>query len=302
MSQTSWHSYPSIYNVGHAALAELFSDPVTIEEKVDGSQFSFGVFSGELRCRSKGQQLVVDDPEGMFIKAVDAVKSVLPQLKNGWTYRAEYLAKPKHNTLAYDRIPKNHLIIFDINPSEEAYLPYDEKQIEAERLGFECVPLLYYGHRPLLDGLRSLLDTVSILGGQKIEGFVIKNYQKFAADKKAVMGKHVSEAFKEVHKTDWRDRNPTQGDIVEIIAQSLRTPARWEKAVQHLREAGKITNSPQDISMLLKEVNVDILKECEQDIKTQLWKYAWGKIGRSVVRGLPEWYKDKLLKQQMESP
>jgi hypothetical protein len=39
---SSWHSYSSIYALGHKALAELFMEPVLIEEKVDGSQFSFG--------------------------------------------------------------------------------------------------------------------------------------------------------------------------------------------------------------------------------------------------------------------
>ena len=40
----SWHSFPSVYAVGHAALADLFLDDVIVEEKVDGSQFSFGLF------------------------------------------------------------------------------------------------------------------------------------------------------------------------------------------------------------------------------------------------------------------
>ena len=55
---TSWHSYPSIYALGHRYLEELLLDPVLVEEKVDGSQFSFGVFEHpegpELRCKSKG--------------------------------------------------------------------------------------------------------------------------------------------------------------------------------------------------------------------------------------------------------
>ena len=55
--ETSWHSYPSIFALGHRALAELFLDPVVVEEKVDGSQFSFGLFeeNGEhiLRARDR---------------------------------------------------------------------------------------------------------------------------------------------------------------------------------------------------------------------------------------------------------
>lgn len=297
---TSWHSYPSIFNVGHSALGELFSDNVIVEEKIDGSQFSFGLIEGELRCRSKGQQLVVDDPEGMFIKAVDQVKAIKDRLTPEWTYRAEYLAKSKHNSLAYDRAPTNNLIIFDINPSEEAYLGYDDKKVEASRLGFECVPLLYEGAQPTFELMKGWLEIVSCLGGQKIEGFVIKNYKKFGDSKKVLMGKHVSEAFKEVHKTDWRDRNPAAGDVIESVIQDYRTAARWDKAVQHLREEGKLENSPKDIALLLKEVNKDILKECESEIKERLWKFAWPKMSRGLVRGLPEWYKNKLLQGMAE--
>jgi len=38
------NSYPSIYNLGHHAIATLLDAPVLVEEKVDGSQFSFEAF------------------------------------------------------------------------------------------------------------------------------------------------------------------------------------------------------------------------------------------------------------------
>ena len=53
--------------MGHKAIAELLKGPVYVEEKVDGSQFSFGVDeNGEIRVRSKGCELVLDAPEKMF--------------------------------------------------------------------------------------------------------------------------------------------------------------------------------------------------------------------------------------------
>jgi len=55
----SWHSYPKVWNLGHPNIAMLFEEDVTVEEKIDGSQFSFGIFHGELKCRSRGQQLMV---------------------------------------------------------------------------------------------------------------------------------------------------------------------------------------------------------------------------------------------------
>ena len=295
---TSYHSYPKIYALGHSALKELFLDDVTVEEKVDGSQFSFGIINGNFRCRSKGAQINAEYPEQMFKEGVEIAKT-LP-IKDGWTYRAEYLQKPKHNSLAYDRIPNNHLILFDINTAEEEYLSYEEKRAEADRIGLETVPLLFHGKIDEPQKLLDLLSTVSILGGQNIEGFVIKNYKRFGADKKALMGKYVSEAFKEVHSNEWKNSNPNNGDIIQRLIMGLKTPARWSKAVQHIRERGELTDSPKDIGNLIKEVQHDIVTECKDEIKDALYQYAIKHIQRGVVGGLPEWYKEELMKKQFE--
>lgn len=42
MAIESWHSYPSIFSLGHKAIAELFLDPVTVEEKVETSPRDIG--------------------------------------------------------------------------------------------------------------------------------------------------------------------------------------------------------------------------------------------------------------------
>lgn len=69
IESNSWHSYPSSFAIGHRALKELLYDPVIVEEKVDGSQFSFGLFKNEetgaleYKCRSKGAQLNLEAPE-----------------------------------------------------------------------------------------------------------------------------------------------------------------------------------------------------------------------------------------------
>ena len=79
---TSWHSYPSIYALGHKAVADIFVEPVLIEEQIDGSQFSFGIFETNrdmpntelagytLRCRSKRAEILPLAPDKMFQAAV----------------------------------------------------------------------------------------------------------------------------------------------------------------------------------------------------------------------------------------
>lgn len=302
-ASTSWHSYPKIFALGHRGIAEIFHDPVVIEEKVDGSQFSFGRFGGELRCRSKGATIDVLHPEKMFRKAVEVAGS-LP-LVDGWTYRAEYLEKPKHNALAYDRVPKNHLMLFDVNTGHEEYVSVSAKQAEADRLGIECVARISQGGSYKDSGpgpIVAMLDRTSVLGGQKIEGLVIKNYHRFGPDKKALMGKYVSEAFKEVHKGAWRETNPETKDILQKLALKYTTPARWAKAVQHMREAGQLTDTPKDIGELIQRAQQDILDECRDEIRDVVFEWAWNKVRRQLTSGLPQWYKALLLDQQFAGP
>lgn len=313
---TSWHSYPSIFNVGHKAIADLLTVEVQIEEKVDGSQFSFGIFPNTdtpvvrleqgvpygIRCRSKGATMHPDAPVDMFKLALKAVKDRVALLHPGWTYRGEFLAKPKHNALAYDRTPKDNIIIFDICTGHEEYLSYAEKAQEAQRIGLECVPLLHSGMVTDIDQFRGFLNRTSVLGGPKIEGVVIKpiGYKLFGPDKKVLLGKFVGEEFKEAHKATWGESNPTGKDIIQLISDKYRHVGRWAKAIQHLRDAGRIQDAPQDIGPILQEIPLDIEKECKEEIQDALWKWAWPHIKRGVIRGFPEWYKEKLLEKQFE--
>lgn len=297
---TSWHSYPSPKQLGHGMIMDLLKDPVIVEEKLDGSQFSFGVFGGELKCRSKGAQLNLFAPEKMFIQGIEQVKAMQSELKDGWTYRCEYFQKPKHNSLAYSRIPVKHLMVLDINDGHETYLSYSAKKEEAARIGLETTPLLYEGeiHDPSI--VRELLNLESVLGGAKIEGVVIKNYKRFTVDGKAMMGKFVSEEFKEIHGGEWRKENPDTGDIIDQLVARYRTPARWQKAVQHLKEAGKIQGQLSDLQHMFPEVVADTQRECEQEVKEILFKWAWSKVARSLTGGMPDWYKEQLMKSQFE--
>lgn len=291
-------SYPKVYNLGHAAITGMFDDPVIVEEKIDGSQFSFMLCeNGAIECRSHHQS-IVNDHAGMFAEAVDTVRALAGELKPGWVYRGEYLQRPKHNTIAYDRIPNGHIMIFDINTGEEKYLPYDMKQAEAQRLGLECVPLLFRGIVKDWQQFAEYLERDSVLGGSKVEGVVAKNYVRFGRDGKALMGKYVSEVFKEKNRKDFKKRNPGGQSLVRLIGQEMRSEARWQKAVQHLEEQGLITHEPKDIGPLLKEINRDICEECADEIKERLFQWAWKSIARGATAGFPEWYKRKLAEGQ----
>ena len=294
-------SYSKIYALGHRALALLLDGEVVVQEKVDGSQFSFGRRGSGLICRSRNQVIDCDAPEKMFAPGVEYVQSVADRLIDGATYRCEYLKSPKHNTLAYDRIPENHLIVFDIDLADQDYQSPETVRDLAADIGLETVPTLLAGILANAEQFEALLECDSILGGQKIEGIVVKNYAHFdPGTSKTLMGKYVSERFKEVHGASWRARNPNKGDIIQAIGSSLCTETRWDKAIQHLRESGELTDSPKDIGALIQGVTVDVLEEEADAIKEQLFEWAWKAIRRHATAGLPEWYKARLAQRQFD--
>jgi len=280
----------------------LLSFPHIVEEKVDGSQFSFGKFIEPggimhsdtyiLRVRSKGVEMNPDAPEKMFQRAVDSVVSRFDLLHPGWTYRCEYLARPNHNTLGYDRVPDGYLIGFDVSTGAEEWLDPIEKLREFNRIGLECVPLLARGGGDTtaitLDDLRTIItNTKPHLGGPMIEGIVVKPFRVglFGEDGKTLMGKFVSERFKESHGQVWKDKNPTSGDIIQRLTSTYRVEPRWYKAIQHLREAGELEDSPRDIGKLLVEIERDFGQECKEEVMRSLWKWAYPHVARGIKAG-----------------
>ena len=189
-------------------------------------------------------------------------------------------------------------MIFDIAVSYEDYLPYDEVRQETERLGFEAVPSLGVLTIESLDMFEQLIDRESSLGGAKIEGVVVKNYLRFGRDGKAIMGKFVSERYRETHEKAWKSKNPSQLSVLASLCQTYRSEQRWEKAIQHRKEDGELQNAPQDIGPLMKLIQADLEEECEDEIKNKLFKWAKGPILRTCVAGFPEWYKRRLLGAQ----
>lgn len=306
----SVRSYSDIFELGHRALSDgLFTGPVVVQEKVDGSQFSFGLLNDgteddptwTLQSRSKGKQQEIGQPDSMFEAAVATVIALEPKMVPGWTYRGEYLQKPKHNSLTYARVPTGHIILFDIDTGYQDYLSPAEVRDHAALLGLERVPTLYEGTLESADQVRAFLTAESCLGGCRPEGVVIKAYGRYGADKKVLMGKYVTEQFKETHKKEWKENNPTKLDVVDALVNELCTEARWAKAVQHLRENGTLTESPKDIGPLIRAVVEDVKKEEEDYIKDRLFAWGWAHISRRLTGGLPQWYKDRLLTECFES-
>lgn len=294
--------YPKIFALGTSYVQDIFSGSVEVTEKLDGSQFGFGKINGELHFRSKGRELHPEVLDKMFNPPVNYIISIGHILPDNTIFYGEILNKPKHNVLAYERTPRNGIALFGCcDASHTTFYCHNELTLYAKIFDIDVVPLVYEGSLKMYLDVMNLMDRESYLGATKVEGLVVKNYtQAFLLGGQPIpfmAGKLVSEKFKEVAK-GWSKDNTSKGKWQSFV-ESFKTEARWEKGVQHLRDDGKLTVSLKDIGPLIKEVQTDIAAEEKENIKDFLWNNFGHDIIRNATAGIPQWYKEKLLKDSM---
>ena len=295
-------SFPKIFHLGTPYVERLFEGAVEVSEKVDGSQLAAGLVDGELLIRSKG--CPIHDPDKLFAPAVEHIRFVQGKFPEGVAFYGETLANPRHNILKYDRVPKGHWMLFGaIELGSMKPLPYRQLAKYAGQFEVDVVPRFGVGPmnidpQTIQEQLDEWLKQESYLGGQLVEGVVIKNYAEQLIIGGQVLpilcAKFVSEAFKEKHHKEWSVEH-TPGGKMGILKQNYKSEARWEKAVQHLRDDGLLSGEPKDIGPLIQEVKRDIMQEEKMEIMEALWKIHGQDLLKVAVGGLPEWYKRRLV-------
>lgn len=303
-------AFPKIFHIGERFIDNLFKGEVEITEKVDGSQFDFGIDKdGLIVMRSHGQDLTNREVPKMFKVAANQVSRMEAIIrKKDWHdiyFYSEFLSVPHQNVLNYKWTPKNNLYLFGVMEGDKFVSDFDKLCWYADQLEIERPRLLYKGEIKDVKKLEEFLDADSILGNTKIEGIVVKNYNQptFLTQNLVFpicMGKYVREDFKEKHAKNWNREHTSKGRLETFIYQ-FRTEARWQKAFQHLKEAGEIENAPRDIGKLMVEVHKDLEAEEKEAIKDGLYKIFEGDISRVSTRGLPEWYKKQLLSKGVKN-
>lgn len=282
----------------------------TVEEKVDGSQFRFGIIDGK---RFYGSHNIDYDenrpPDTMFADAVNGANEILGNFAEKFTLRtkdstvffAEYLKAPRHNTLTYSRVPTHNLVVFDILVNGN-YLSRDEKEHMAAVLDFETVPLLLRSHSfPESTVLDELIKGQSFLGNAQMEGVVIKNYGMFAERFNLIrplLLKYVRSDFKELNDKNWNASNPK--NIEQCWDKVINCQQVYAKAVQHIRESGKYSGELRDIAPLIEEIRKDIDTEYKTLLVDVMWEFYKKNLTRWILRGLPEFYKKYLYNEAYE--
>lgn len=286
--------YPKIEHYGSRnvrGIDDVAAD-VIVQEKLDGSQISFAreLSTGRLRVWSKNRELDLANPDKMFAPAVESLQARADMIEPGYKFRGEYLSRPKHNVLAYERTPRGLIAVFDVD-AVTPMRPEGARELaqlaDLEYVEPWCCELL----RPLaLPDYQPLSDAPSMLGGIR-EGVVIKNYNK------KLYAKIVRDQFKELRtgRPVIRPEAPAKA-----IGHFYATPGRWQKAVQHLRESGRLLGSMADMRALINEIRADVRAEHEQDIRDALWEAFEGEVMEATHLGLADWYRQQLAAKEGE--
>lgn len=277
------NGYGKVYHLGSRDVKDILEEDVYVEEKIDGSQFSFGADKdGNLWCASRAKPVPLDTTDKLFKQAVATAIRVNKGfgILDGKTIRGEAVMGPRHNKLRYDRGPEGGFIVFDME-DEGGYFARESVEAYSDMFGLEVVALLGSGRMSASD-VEDLVVGPSALGGCAREGVVVKTKRGGHGRMKA---KIVGDAFKE--KLGVKPKGA--GRIGSVVGQ-YRTEARWDKAIQHVREAGELAGTPKDIPLVMREIVRDMVDECEEEIMEHLWPKVWKEVIRGVSKGAAEYY------------
>jgi len=301
----NFSTYPKIMVLGQRGTEEIFKDQVEVTEKCDGCNCRVMNDNGKLRVGSHKRELSLDSdvPDAkMFTPFTNWVKEkeekLLKLLPSGTTLFGEMCQN--HNVLKYkNTFP---IVLFNVGRIEEYGLDFVSAEFQEHELsklslelGVPLVPVLYKGKIGSREQLDKLLDTQSFMGGTKIEGIVIKNYNQLNQFGRPIFAKIVSQEFKEDHRDKRKSSNTTS--LEEKIVEKYFNEARLRKSIQHLREDGTYDGSPRDIGNLLKHIPKDIYSEAKEEIKEMLFDKYWKQISRMICGRIPQAYKNYLEKE-----
>jgi len=191
------HLYDIYNKKGSDFVNQLFNRYVTINEKMDGSAFSFerDKESGNFRFYRRDQRnpitLVDRTLMKYYEKPIQYIESlppnILEKIPRGWRFGLEYFSNTKPVEISYDRLPKNNLILSYIHKMgtggkiESTIQDKEELDNWADLIGVERPPIVFQGvldedqKSELMEFLNTpFKDLVERFKTQSFVGFVIK--------------------------------------------------------------------------------------------------------------------------------
>lgn len=186
------HLYDIYNKKGEDFINSLFNSYVTVNEKMDGSAFVFerdletGRFNFYKRDLKYPITLVDRTLMKYYEKPINYIESLPPhiikEIPRGWRFGLEYFSTNKPVEIAYDRLPKNNLILSYVHPRSENGKPMETIQDQdklntwADLIGVERPPIVFQGFlsneqkSQILDFLRTPFE--DLLSEYKTKSFV----------------------------------------------------------------------------------------------------------------------------------
>ena len=199
-------------------IAELLDGYVFVTEKFDGSIVQFEKHHGKIIGRGRKKIIIQDGKQVEHTKPYRFIEEwywdnyeYLELIPEGYTVFGEYLRVER--TIRYDRLP-DYYMVFDIHDGTNFLEPLDSKYGHvSELLDLWHVPVIGVSldDRPItIKELTQLATRKRSVYGDRMEGFVVKNYGK------QLFMKFVHFAFdKELENSPYWMRQPATFNAIE---------------------------------------------------------------------------------------
>lgn len=318
--------YPSIDSLNPNSNRSWEENPGWyIQEKIDGSQMSFClnplfsplVENKELPLMFFNKGTSIKPENQVFVKAINLLcvwarknwELLNTEPLNTFVWHGEAVCSSRHNVVPYERAPHYYFILYDID-TPDGLMNCIALEANAKLVGLEAVPTLVYNsdpHRSPYQTAQELVEQIaagkitSILGGRP-EGVVLK-HPKFVAKGKTVATKLklVTSEFKEAHGMKQNRERATPDTAIEEVGKAFSLPARYHKALQHLRDTGKLKGTMEDVVKIKTELDEDLEREHREEIMMYLYAELAQHVKRAARTGFDDWYRTQITPTSEES-
>lgn len=302
--------YPKILHIGAPLVSTIFNNEVEITEKVDGSQCRIELTEDSVMVGSKNQGIA---DHNMFEIAHDQGERIHKEtdwrtLGSKVTLFCEFLNKPNHNTIKYDRVPLNNLYLFGAMVGDTQDHMVTGGLIEmADHLEIDPPNVIICGMVESVGELNEFMTHQSYLGGSVVEGVVIKNYNRtydpLQVHSQEYIGypmaaKYVRDDFTVSNAKQWNTLSRKKG--VDSLVDRFFIEARFRKTIQHLCEDGKIEYQKKDLQFLIPEFFDDLMDEKKDEMTRMIMGEIFKALRRRASGYVVKAWIDYLAERQFE--
>jgi hypothetical protein len=188
------HLYDIYNKKGQEFVDQLFNTYVTVNEKMDGSAFTFerdketGKFKFYRRDQRNPITFVDRTLMKYYEKPIQYIESlpphILEQIPRGWRFGLEYFANTKPVEITYDTMPKNHLLLSYVHEFGEdgkikkTIQNKEELDNWADLLGIDRAPIIFQGYLTE-DQKLEILNFLKTPFDQLVERFKTQSFVRF---------------------------------------------------------------------------------------------------------------------------